>query len=97
LKGAEKDYLLIVTTKELGAGSGADLESMYPEGTLEYPSEVRRSFLPLSNTYVVSVDDYERLLVAARDNLLPEGSSISGLLRLCIESDQDPAVAKVLF
>ena len=56
---AEADYLLIVTNKELGASKGTALASMYPEGTLEYPSSEAERLLPRNHIYVLAIDDFE--------------------------------------
>ncbi|TXT21546.1 MAG: hypothetical protein FD134_2673 [Gallionellaceae bacterium] len=59
---ANRDYLLIVTNKELSAGRGTALLSMYPPDTFNNHTSELTQFLPLSNIYVLSIEDFERLI-----------------------------------
>jgi hypothetical protein len=61
---ASKDYLLVVTNKELNASRGTILREMYPAGKLDYPHPEAERYLPLQRVYVVSIDDFERLMAA---------------------------------
>ncbi len=79
---AERDYLLIVTNKELSASRGPGLASMYPPGTLTYPNSESGQFLPLDHIYVLSIDDFERLMAGALEFDLPS------FLRECVEADR---------
>jgi hypothetical protein len=79
---AANDYLLIVTNKELSASRGLALASMYPPGTLRYPSSESEQFLPLEHIYILSVDDFERLMAGA------SGFNLSSFLRECVEADR---------
>lgn len=87
---ASTDILLVVTNKELSAGRGTALVEMYPTGTLDYPSEDAHRYLPLSNIYVVSVEDYERIMVSAQRLEL----DLPSFLRKCISDDSKPETAK---
>lgn len=86
---ARQDFLLIVTNKELNASRGTTLASMYPEGTLEPPSQAHLKYLPLSNIYVASIDDFERLIAGASEGKL----FIPSFLGECVKSDQIPEKA----
>lgn len=58
------DYLLIVTNKDLSAGRGPVLAGIYPAGTLAYPDDDAKRFLPLEHVYVVTIEEFERLIAA---------------------------------
>ena len=90
---ASKDYLLVVTNKELNASQGTILREMYPAGTLDYPSPAEERYLPLQHVYVVSVDDFERLMAAART----PGFDIPEFLERCVEADSNLSTSKFLF
>jgi hypothetical protein len=90
---ASKDYLLVVTNKELNASQGTILREMYPAGTLDYPSPAEEQHLPLQHVYVVSVDDFERLMAAART----PGFDIPEFLERCVEADSNLSTSKFLF
>lgn len=88
---AERDYLLIVTNKELSASRGPDLVSMYLPGTLTYPNSESGQLLPLDHIYVLSVDDFERLMAGALEFDLPL------FLRECVEADRRPETSVHFF
>lgn len=90
---AETDYLLVVTNKELGTSRGTSFASMYPDGTLEYPSAEAERFLPLGRIYVLSVEDFERLTSAAAKNDL----EIPAFLAACVKDDSEPTTSLMLF
>jgi hypothetical protein len=81
---ASRDYLLIVTNKELGASRGTTLASMYPPETLVYPDPEARRFLPLSNIYVLSIEDFERLVHGALTTEL----ALPAFMDDCVAADQ---------
>ena len=90
---ADTDYLLIVTNKELGASKGTALASMYPEGTLDYPSAEAEKFLPLERIYVLAIDDFERLTNAAANSQI----ELPTFLASCVHDDAEPRTARQLF
>lgn len=81
---ATRDYLLIVTNKELSASRGSALASMYPPGTLEYPSPEAARFLPLDHIYVLSIEDFERLIAGTSDTKF----DLPVFLDECVQADQ---------
>lgn len=87
---ASKDYLLVVTNRELNASRGTTLRKMYPEGKLDYPSVEASIYLPLERIYFISIDDFERLMAAARTSEI----EVPSILEKCIELDGEPATAK---
>ena len=90
---AETDYLLIVTNKELGASRGTVLASMYPEGTLNYPSSEAGRLLPLCRIYALAIDDFERLTNAAAKRQI----DLPTFLDSCVDNDSKPETAVQLF
>lgn len=90
---AELDYLLIVTNKELGASRGTALAEIYPDGTLDYPTDLAERCLPLSRVYVLSIDDFERLISAAA----AERISVPDFLADCVAIDGIPEQQLMLF
>jgi len=90
---ASKDYLLVVTNKELNASRGMTLREMYPAGKLDYTSPEAEPYLPLERVYVLSIDDFERLMAAARR----PGFDVPQFLDKCMESDTDPSALKYFF
>jgi hypothetical protein len=89
---ASKDYLLVVTNKELNASRGTTLHEMYPAGKLDCPNPAAELYLPLQRVYVVSVDDFERLMAAAKTS----GFDVPQFLEKCVEADSDPSTSKFL-
>ena len=90
---ASKDYLLIITNKKLNASRGTTLYQMYPAGKLDYPCREAEIYLPLQRTYVLSIDDFERLMTV----LGKPGFDMPKFLNRCVESDNDPSTAKFFF
>lgn len=90
---APRDYLLIVTNKELSAGRGTVLAGIYPEGTLDYPGEEAKRLLPLENIYVVTIEEFERLAAAARAGTI----TLPQLMQHCVDADRDPETSSYHF
>jgi hypothetical protein len=92
LRNGTEDYLFVVTNKPLNVGSGVDLQSIYPKGELEYPSEEVKALLPLERIYFVSVGEFERLIASAGDAF-----SLHAFLRETVRLDANPATGKTFF
>ena len=90
---APKDYLVIVTNKELNASHGTILAKMYPQGTLTYPDEDAGRYLPLERIYVLSIEEFERLIAAAA---LPQ-FDLPAFLEDCTIANRDPETQVFLF
>jgi hypothetical protein len=86
------DYLIIVTNRDLHASRGTLLKEMYPDGKLDYPDEAIATLLPLERIYAVSIEEFERVMAAARNEV-----HLPGLLAACVEADSKPATAKFTF
>ena len=93
VRNAPVDYLLIVTNRDLEASRGTRLKDMYPEGKLDYPSDQAAKYLPLERIYLLSVDEFERLISAARLKKI----SIPDFLAKCVKDDSDPNTAAYFF
>lgn len=93
VRNAPIDYLLVVTNRELNASKGTSLKQAYPAGTLEYPNADAERYLPLERVYVLSVDDFERVVAAMKH----DGLDLPTMLARCVEDDRDPAQSKFLF
>ncbi len=59
---ATKDFLLIVTNREVSASNGRTLAAMYPPDTLIPSLPEAIDHLPLEHVYVLSIEDFERLV-----------------------------------
>jgi hypothetical protein len=92
LRNGTEDYLFVVTNKPVNVGSGADPQSIYPKGELEYPTEEARTLLPLERIYFVSVDELERLIASAGDVVF-----FHEFLRETVRLDANPATGKTFF
>ena len=66
---------------------------MYPADTLDYPDEQAKQHLPLEHIYVLSIEDFERLIrgVCASPYSLPS------LLADCVNTDLDPETSAYYF
>ena len=90
---AQHDYLLLVTSRELGLGSGDKLRRLFAPGMLDYPDDDCRKWLPLENVFIMGILDYERLSVAVASNSVP----LLDLLKEAVEKNRNPATSAILF
>jgi hypothetical protein len=81
-------FLLVVTSRELHLGRGTHLEEIYPAGSLK-PSHSAARALPVNHIYVVSIEDFERLMGCVTAGEV----TLSRLLRECVAMDSDPQTA----
>jgi hypothetical protein len=90
---ANQDFLLVVTSRELGLGSGEQQRRLYPRGSLEYPDNDARQNLPLENVFSMSIQEFERLsaAVARGDIRLPH------LLKDAVQKNRNPQTSAILF
>ncbi len=88
VRDATEHYLLIVTNKELGFGTGARLATMYPPGT--FPVFHAGGRLPAEHIYIVSIEDFERLIAASEAGLI----DIPAFLSECVTLDHDPQTSR---
>lgn len=92
LRQAAEDYLFVVTNKPVNVGSAADLQSIYPEGELEYPNDDAKSLLPLERIYFVSVDEFERFIASSGN-----ANALHSFLQETVRLDANPATGKAFF
>lgn len=59
---ASQDYLLVVTSRELNIGSGSGLQRLYAPGAFDYPDAAAAQRLPLSNVFILSIEDFEHTM-----------------------------------
>ena len=88
-----QDYLLVVTSRELNIGNGGRLQRMYAPGQLNYPNAVAEKNLPLTNVFILSIEDFERLMgcVAAGE------INLSAILREAVTANENGATARMFF
>jgi hypothetical protein len=88
-----QDFLLVVTSRELGLGSGAQLQRLYPAGRFDYPDDRSRERLPLEHVFTMSILEFERLSVAVANGVV----DLPQLLREAVEHNRNPATSAILF
>ena len=90
---AKQDFLLVITSRELGLGSGEQQRRLYPPGKLDYPDDEARQNLPLENVFSMSIQEFERLssAVTRGDFQLPD------LLQDAVQKNRDPGTSAILF
>jgi hypothetical protein len=90
---ASQDFLLVITSRELGLGSGEQQKRLYPPGSLDYPDDTARRNLPLEHVFSMSIQEFERLSTGvARGYIrLPE------LLKDAVQKNRDPQTSAILF
>lgn len=93
VRESEADYLLVVTNRELSAGTGRRLYEMYPSGKFDYPSAAAQRYMPLEHIYIVSVDDFERTVAAMRDGSL----DLPQFMADCVARDRSPTTGSYFF
>jgi len=80
---ASRDYLLIVTNREVNASNGASLAEMYPSNALTPIFPRATLYLPLERIYVLSIEDFEWLVGGL--NML--GLALPEFLDDCVAAD----------
>lgn len=90
---ASQDFLLVVTSRELGLGSGDQLVRLYPGQKLDYPDEDARRNLPLENVFTMSIIDFERLSTSVKKGR----TDLARLLEDAVQRNQNPETSAILF
>ncbi len=90
---AAQDFLLVVTSRELNLGSGEGLLRLYEQGVFDYPDDEAKRRLPLSNVFIVSIEDFERTMgcVAAGE------INLSAVLKDAVVANQRGDTARMFF
>jgi len=88
-----QDFLLVVTSRELYVGGGEMLQRLFPPDEFGYPNEDAAHRLPLSNVFVMGIEEFERLIgcVSAGEVELPD------LLREAALANQDGSTSRMFF
>lgn len=87
------DFLLVVTSRELGLGCGDQLQRLYPAGRLEYADEASRQLLPLTHVFTMSILEFERLSVAVASGAV----GLPNLLKEAVERNKNPTTSAIFF
>jgi hypothetical protein len=88
----KNNYLIVVTNLELSIGRGDNFEKMLPDNFLT-GAGYRREAIPLENIYIISIDDYERLMGLVRLGQC----ELADVLKKCVQRDHVPKTARLLF
>jgi hypothetical protein len=90
---AEQDFLLVVTSRNLIIGGGDALQRLYSPSEFDYPDAQAKQRLPLSNVFIISIDDFEKTMgcVAAGE------VNLSMLLKESAAANQDGQSARMFF
>lgn len=88
-----QDFLLVVTSRELNLGTGERMRLLYPPGEFDYPDAGAQQRLPLSNVFIMSIDDFERTVgcVAAGE------INLSAVLKDAVIANQCGNTARMFF
>lgn len=83
----------VVTSRELGLGSGEQLQRLYPPASLRYADDDAARNLPLENVFTMSILEFERLATAvARGDI-----DLPALLADAVQKNRDPNTSAILF
>lgn len=92
VKSATNTFMLVVTNKDLGAAGGDVIAAMAP-GQFEPEDSEALEALPLRHIYVLSIDDFERLIAAVRTGKV----DLPSFIRRCVSDDSKFASMKLHF
>lgn len=90
---AKEDFLLVVTSRDLIVGGGEALTRLYSPDAFKYPDAEAERYLPMSNIFIISIEDFENLIgcvVAGEINL-------STLLKECALANKHGDSARMFF
>lgn len=89
----EQDFLLVVTSRNLLIGGGNALQQLYAPGAFDYPDEQTKQRLPLSNVFVLSIEDFENTMGCVGAGEV----NLSVLLKEAAVANQDGQSARMFF
>lgn len=90
---ANQDFLLVVTSRELIIGSGDALQRLYAPGAFDCPDEGARARLPLSNVFILSIDDFENAMGCVTSGEV----NLSNVLKEAVVANQRGDTARMFF
>lgn len=88
-----RDFLFVVTSRELNLGTGERMQRLYEPGKFAYPDAEAEQRLPLSHIFILSIEDFERTMgcVAAGD------INLSAVLKDAVVANQRADTARMFF
>lgn len=90
---AQQDFLMVVTSRDLVIGGGNALQRLYAPGAFDYPDEQAKQRLPLSNVFILSIEDFENIM-----GCIGAGEvNLSVLLKESAVANQDGRSARMFF
>jgi hypothetical protein len=90
---AAQDFLLVVTSRELIIGSGDALQRLYVPGIFDYPDDDAKQRLPLSNVFIISIDDFEHTMGCVTAGEV----NLSTVLKEAVVANQRGDTARMFF
>ena len=87
------DFLIVVTNRELHLGTGERMQMLYPPGEFNYPDADAQQRLPLSNVFIVSIEDFERTVGCVAAGEL----NLSAVLKDAVAANQSGDTARMFF
>ncbi len=90
----ERDFLLVVTSRQINISGGNMLNNLYPDKFFEQvlPFE-KRQYLPPENIFVLSIEDFEQLASC----LHADGVDLGSFLRKAAIANSDPKTSRMFF
>ncbi len=87
------DFLLVVTSRELFVGGGEMLQRLFPPEEFGYPDENAARRLPLSNVFVMGIEEFERLIGSVKAGEV----NLSELLHEAAILNHDGPTSRIFF
>lgn len=88
-----QDFLLVVTSRQLNIGGGEMLQRLYAPDVFNYPDEEAAKRLPLTNVFVLSVEEFENVMGCVRAGEV----DLSALLKEASIANQRGDTARMFF
>ena len=88
-----QDFLIVVTSRELNLGTGERMRLLYPPGDFDYPDAGAEQRLPLSNVFILSIEDFERTMGCVAAGEL----DLSAVLKDAVVANQRADTARMFF
>jgi len=89
----ERDFLLVVTSRDLLIGGGEGLKRLYAPDAFRYPDDDPDAAqrLPLTNVFIVGIQDYELVMSGVKVGLI----DLSAMLKKAAEANQHGQTARL--
>ncbi len=88
-----ENFLIVVTSRQLHLGYGTMLADLYPTGRLAYPDQTATQRLPLHHVFILSIEEFERLMGCVREG----EADLELVLRTAARDNADASTAKMYF